>query len=142
MKKTTLISLLLLLNVSVIVFAQDATTAQASQKPSKEDFFHTWITSGGSGLSKYSFEVTYNNELSYVMVSGSLVKTRQTFIISKWEEAVNTYEYTEEYPYGFKIISKEDNNRSQNTFSVFINSDKTKYLAVNSFNQCLIYTKK
>jgi hypothetical protein len=147
MKKTTLISLLLLLNMSVIVSAQDTATVQASQKPSKEDFFYTWKTSGGSGLSKYSFEVTFNNELSYILVNtSSIFKTKQTFIISKWEETINTYtDYAEEYPYGFKIFSKEDNNRSENNFTMFINADKTKYLSVinlGDYIQYQVYTKK
>jgi hypothetical protein len=144
-KKTIFILLFFMLNMSLFVFAQDENATKATQKPLKEDFFHTWVTEGGKGLSKNSTEITFNNETSYTLVTGSLFKTKQTFIISSWEEIVNTYSDTDEYPYGFKISSKEDNNRSQNFFSMFINADKTKYLSVmalGDYIQYNIYTKK
>jgi len=143
MKKQNLILLALFINLSVLVSAQGTNP----QKPSKEDFFHTWVTKGGTGLSKYSFEVTFINESLYVFVNtGSLIKTKQNFIISRWEDTVNKYIDTDEYPYGYKIFSKEDNNRSESNFFVFINADKTKYLSVIDLGefgiQSHIYTKK
>jgi hypothetical protein len=133
MKKTILALLVFLLNLPIFISAQDV------QKPSKEDFFHTWVTEGGRGLSKYSVEITFNNESSYILVTGSLIKTKQTFIISSWEEVVNTYADADEYPYGFKISAREDNNRSQNFFSMFINADKTKYLSVMGLGDYIQY---
>jgi len=146
MKKQNLILLALFINISVLAFAQETDTAVNLQKPSKEDFYFTWTTKSGTGLSKYSFEITFLNESSYILINtGSLFKTKQNFIISRWEEAVNTYTDTDEYPYGYKIFSKEDNNKSQNIFSVFINADKSKYLSVIVFGdyiQSNVYTKK
>jgi aspartyl aminopeptidase len=145
MKKINLVFFVLFLNVSVFVSAQNANAA-TPQKPSKEDFFHTWVTQGGEGLGKYSCEVTFKNESSYTLIFTHIIlKPKLNYIILKWEEAVNTFDYAEEYPYGFIIRYKEDNNRSEGNFYMFINADKTKYLVVSVIDliaQYNIYTKK
>jgi len=146
MKKTNLIFLILLLNISVFISAQDVNVTEDFQKPSKEDFFHSWFSEYITGKSKYFFEITYLNESSYIFTTSFLfTKTKQNYVISKWEEASNIFDYVEEYPYGFKIYAKESNNRSEMIFYIFINNEKTKYLSVNNFGdyrQYYIYTKK
>jgi len=146
MKKTNFIFLALLLNISVFVSAHDGDAAEEPQKPSKEDFFHTWITEGIVGKTKYSNEVTFLNESSYVLyIPNILVKVKQNYVISKWEEALNIFDNAEEYPYGFKIYAKEIKNNADMIFYMFINADKTKYLSILNFGdykQYHIYTKK
>jgi len=131
MKKTNLIFLALLLHISVFVSAQDGGAAEEPQKPLKEDFFHTWVTEAIIANKIYSFEVTYLNESSYVLTSGyGLVKIKQNYAISKWEEALNVFDGAEEYPSGFKIYAKETKNNTNVVFYMFINADKTHYLSV------------
>jgi hypothetical protein len=72
-------------------------------------------------------------------------KTTLNFVISSWEEAVNTYTDIEEYPFGFKVTSKETKNGSVSISALFINADKTKYLSVidlGFYTQYDIFTKK
>ena len=135
----------LTLYVSVFVSAQDADVTEIPQKPLKEDFYHTWVTEAGSGLGKGFYETTFN-ESTYVQVARGMlspIKSNQKYAILSWEEAVNTGEDAEEYLYGFKISVK--NTNSVERFSIFMNSDKTKYLYVfdfGSYTQYYIYTKK
>jgi len=148
MKKKTLffIALTLFFNVSAFVYSQDAVGSEASKKPSKEDFFHTWGTERIEAKTKYTIDITFKNELSYVSVlTFNKRKTVQNYLISSWEEMTNTYKDAEEYPCGFKISAKEDNNRSYDVFAMFINADKTKFLCVMDlgfYTQYDIYTKK
>jgi len=143
MKK--LLFCLLTFYVSLFVFAQDANVTESSQKPSKEDFYYTWTTQAGSGLGKGFYETTFN-ESTYVQVAHGMLtpfKSKQKYAILKWEEAVNTYEEAEEYPYGFILSVK--NTNSVEKFSIFMNADKTKYLYVfdfGSYTQYYTYTKK
>jgi hypothetical protein len=145
MKKTNLVLLILLLNVSVFVSAQDTNT-EVPQKPSKEDFYHTWVTERVEGKTKYFIENTFINESSMTNVITILRrKTIQNFTISSWEEVVNTYKDIEEYPDGFKISSKENKNGAVSITAMFINADKTKYLSVidlGFYTQYDIFTKK
>jgi len=139
MKKTNLVILALLLSLSVYVSAQEV------QKPSKEDFFHTWVTERIDGKTKYSIEISFIDEAAYTHKTTLLLKTTQNFIISKWEEATNTFDNTEEFPYGFKIYSKESKNRAESIFYMFINKDKTKFLSLINFGdykQYDIFIKK
>jgi len=129
MKKTIIIFLALLLNVSILISAQESNTTDI-QKPSKEDFYYTWVSKSGTGFSKFDFEVTFK-ESSYLLVNiTATLKFKQNYVISRWEEAVNTFVDTDEYPYGFKIFSRENGTGPQNDFYIFINADKTKYLSV------------
>jgi len=139
MKKQNLILLALFITISVLAFAQETDTAVNLQKPSKEDFYFTWTTNKG--------EVTYK-ESSYTLISIIFpYRIKQNFIISRWEEAVNTYTDTDEYPYGYKIFSREKGTGPQNDFYIFINADKTKFLSVSYSGfgdnfQSQIYIKK
>jgi len=130
----------------VLVSAQDASVPEAPQKPSKEDFFHTWVTERNEGKTKYTIEDTFIDESSYISVlTISRRKTTSNYLILSWEEIVNTYTDAEEYPYGFKISAKEKNNKATSIFAVFINVDKTKYLSVidlGFITQYDIFTKK
>jgi len=136
----------LTLYVSVFVFAQDANVTEPPQKPSKEDFYYTWVTERIEGKNKYSIEIIFLNESSYTYDPNYFGGIKQNFTILKWEEAVNTYTNTEEYPYGFKISAKSTKKTGGvSNFAVFINADKTKYLLVMDlgfYTQYDIYTKK
>jgi len=55
MKKQNLILLALFITISVLAFAQETDTAINLQKPSKEDFFYTWVSKSGTGFSKSDF---------------------------------------------------------------------------------------
>jgi hypothetical protein len=139
MKK--LIFCLLTLYVSAFISAQDANVTETPQKPSKEDFYHTWTAK----IAKMSFETTFINESSYIQITRYMIKETQNYSIISWEEAVNTYTEVEEYPYGFNISAKDTKYNSILKFAVFMNADKTKYLSVIDMGfsiQYAIYTKK
>jgi hypothetical protein len=133
MKKAIFILLALLLNVFVFLHAQDTNVTEAPQKPSKEDFFHTWVTERVEGKNKISIEITFN-ETNFIHIqtlnNRNRGRTTQNFEILNWEEVVNTYTEIEEYPNGFKISSKETKNGAVSNFAMFINANKTKYLSV------------
>jgi len=128
----------------IFVSAQDVINTETSQKPLKEDFFYTWVTNGVSGKKKYSSEITFLNESSY-FITTTFTRTKQNYVISSWEEVENTYTESEEYPYGFKISSKDTKFHIESIFAMFLNVDKTKFLAVidqGANTQYYIYTKK
>jgi len=141
MKKSNLILLIVLINISAFVYAQENNI----QKPSKEDFYYTWITERVEGKTKTTIENTFNETTYNNITTISKRKTTLNFTILNWEEAVNTYKNIEEYPYGFKISSKETKNGAVSNFAIFINADKTKYLSVidlGFYTQFDIFTKK
>lgn len=146
MKKNYLsvIIVMFLLCISIFVSAQNTNT-KFSQKPSKEDFYHTWTSERIEGKTKTTIEITFNESAYIHTTTLSRKKTIQNFTILNWEEVVNTYDNSEEYPYGFKISSKETKNGSVSNFAMFINADKTSFLSVidlGFFIQYNIYTKK
>jgi len=144
MKK--LIFSFLTLYVSAFIFAQDANAT----KPTKEDFFYTWVTTMNEEKTrlggKTTVEITFLNESSYTYFNKALYKTpKQNYTISSWKEAVNTYQDVEEYPYGFRISFKPSKKSQPPDIAVFMNADKTKFLYVldiGFYTDLEIYIKK
>jgi len=152
MKKSNLFLFALFINLSVLVSAQDASVAEAPQKPSIEDFFHTWTlekcfylktNSRTNKIEKvevkidFSYNINYLNESFFVVSIKPGIKyglftstTELNYTISNWEEAANTFTDVEEFPFGFKVYSIDLKEGKTSESYIFMNSDRKKYISL------------